>query len=387
MILNKNYKYVLAGTFTLLIAMGLSRFAYTPIFPVMQLELGFTDQFAGWLASINYAGYLLGSVLAAYWAWGDDRSLPLKGFLFINILSIILMGVSESHIFWYILRFIAGLTAGLAFVLISGIIMDFLTEKSLTHLTGLFYAGVGSGIFLGGLTVPWLAEKMGWRGAWYGVGAMALFLGFLVFIWLKGDHPVSKSSQARGQLQKEEHQIPLTWLTIAYTAEGIGYIISGTFLVAIVSNIPGFDSYSAAMSWAFVGLAAAPSAVLWVKLADRYGKIPMLRLAYIVQIIGISLPLLFPNNIGAFLGAMLFGGTFMGITTLTVAAAKIMFPDQSTKIIGQLTFFYAGGQILGPVVAGYLTEISGNYNSTIIFASLVLFTGVLALIFGERRKA
>ncbi len=384
--LSKNHKYILSGSFTLLIAMGLSRFAYTPIFPVMQLELGFTDQFAGWLASINYAGYLLGSVLAAYWAWGKDRSLALKGFLLINILSIILMGISENHFIWYFLRFIAGLTAGFAFVLISGIIMDFLTEKSLTHLTGLFYAGVGSGIFLGGISVPWLAERLGWRGAWYGVGSMALFLGILVFLWLEGDHQAQPGQKKQTPVE-EGHQIPLSWLTIAYTAEGIGYIISGTFLVAIVSNIPGFDSYSAAMSWAFVGLAAAPSAMLWVKLANRWGKIPMLRLAYIIQIFGISLPLIFPNNIGAFLGAMLFGGTFMGITTLTIAAAKIMYPENSTKIIGQLTFFYAAGQILGPVVAGYLTKSTGNYNSTIIFASLILFAGVLALIFGERRKA
>lgn len=386
MLLKKNYKYILSGSFTLLIVMGLSRFAYTPIFPVMQVELGFTDQFAGWLASINYAGYLLGSVVAAYWAWGRDRSLALKGFLLINILSIILMGASENHLFWYFLRFIAGLTAGFAFVLISGIIMDFLTEKSLTHLTGLFYAGVGSGIFLGGITVPWLAEKLGWKGAWYGVGGMALFLGILVFLWLDGDHK-APPGQKKPVTEKEEHQIPLGWLTIAYTAEGIGYIISGTFLVAIVSDIPGFDSYSAAMSWAFVGLAAAPSAMLWVKLANRWGKISMLRLAYIIQIFGISLPLLFPNNIGAFLGAMLFGGTFMGITTLTVAAAKIMYPENSTKIIGQLTFFYAAGQILGPVVAGYLTKSTGNYNSTIFFASIVLLIGVLALFFGERRKA
>ena len=352
----------------------------------MQQEIGFSDQFAGFLASINYVGYLLGTVFAGYWNWKGDRTSPLKLFLLINALSIVLMGVSDNYTLWYILRFTAGLTAGIVFVLISSITMDFLTDKNLTHLTGFFYAGVGTGIFLGGISVPYLALYLGWQGTWFGVGAFAFFLTYIVSRWVKDEkHPKEDKIQ---ETKKENHpRISLPWFIVAYTAEGIGYIISGTFLVAIIGNIPGFSSYSASMSWAFVGLAAAPSCILWIRLADQFGKIPMLRLAYLIQIAGISLPLLFPNNIGAFLGALLFGGTFMGITTLSIATAKILYPNNSARIIGQLTFFYAAGQILGPIVAGYLTESTGNYNSSIIFASIVLAIGFMALTIGERRNA
>lgn len=389
MILNRKYKALLAGTFTLLIVMGLSRFAYTPIFPMMQRELGFTDQFAGFLASINYAGYLLGSVFAGYWNWKNSRASSLKIYLIINSLSIVLMGISENYTLWYFLRFIAGLTAGIIFVLISSIIMDYLTEKKMTHLTGFFYAGVGTGIFFGGISVPYLADFFGWKGTWYGVGALAFLLTYFVSRWVPDEKNTVNSAPAKVETMenKEHKQISLPWLIIAYTAEGIGYIISGTFLVAIVSNIPGFNSHSASLSWAFVGLAAAPSCILWVRLADHFGKIPMLKLAYIIQIFGISLPLVFQNNIGAFLGALLFGGTFMGITTLSIATAKILFPENSSRIIGQLTFFYAGGQIIGPIVAGYLTKSTGSYNSSIIFASIILVIGVISLTLGERRKA
>ena len=180
MTLNRNYKALLAGTFTLLIVMGLSRFAYTPIFPMMQRELGFTDQFAGFLASINYAGYLLGSVFAGYWNWKNSRASSLKIYLLINSLSIILMGISDNYTLWYFLRFVAGLTGGIVFVLISSITMDYLTEKNMTHLTGFFYAGVGTGIFLGGISVPYLADFFGWKGTWYGVGALAFLLTYFV---------------------------------------------------------------------------------------------------------------------------------------------------------------------------------------------------------------
>ncbi|MBW9234859.1 YbfB/YjiJ family MFS transporter, partial [Leptospira santarosai] len=59
--LSKNpYLLVLGGVFALFIAMSIGRFAYTPILPFMQQDTGFSTRFAGYLASSNYAGYLVG---------------------------------------------------------------------------------------------------------------------------------------------------------------------------------------------------------------------------------------------------------------------------------------------------------------------------------------
>lgn len=385
MILSESNRRLAAGTLTLLIVMGLSRFAYTPIFPLMQQANGFSDQFAGWLASANYAGYLLGSLAAGYYPWGEHRSVSLKKILAVNILSIILMGLTSLGAFWFFLRFLAGITGGMAFVLVSSITMDYLTAINKIHLTGYFYAGVGSGIFLGGLLVPFLGIYAGWKGAWIGTGIMAVFLGSFVYLWLKdeglGKAKMVETSPTGSLLAKtsRESTPAQPWLFAAYSSEGVGYIISGTFLVAIVANISGFTTFSASLSWAFVGLAAAPSCVLWMSLGNRYGRIPMLRLAYLIQVAGISLPLVFPGYLGAYGGALLFGGTFMGITTLSIALAKQIYPENSARIIGQLTLFYATGQILGPVIAGYLSASSGSYRTSILFASAVLLFGYYAL--------
>ena len=69
----------------------------------------------------------------------------------------------------------------------------------------------------------------------------------------------------------------------------------------------------------------------------------------------------------------------MGITTLSIALAKQIYPENSARIIGQLTLFYATGQILGPVIAGYLSASSGSYRTSILFASAVLLFGYYAL--------
>lgn len=370
--------------------MGISRFAFTPLFPLMQLELSFSDQFAGYLASTNYFGYLLGALFAGFYKWPSNRVKSLIIFLAINIFSILAMGLTVKYDFWYFLRFTSGLTSGIVFVLISSITMDFLAHNNLLSWSGYLYSGVGTGIFLSGVLVPILHHFTGWQGAWLGLGLLSIILGTLVYFWVD-DNQTQRPSikvQSNTDIMKKSNSQSITfpWLTVAYAAEGMGYIISATFLVTILNSLPGFDSSSSAFSWAFVGLAAAPSAIIWVRVAQKYGKIKMLILAFAIQILGISLPLVSPNIFGGLLGAFLFGGTFMGITTLTMQVAREMYPNQSSKIIGYLTFAYGVGQIISPLIAGILTKDTGQYEAAILFASFVLVIGIIALFIGSKRN-
>lgn len=58
------FLFLIGGILSLIIAMGIGRFAYTPILPHMQNDLSFSNAFAGYLATSNYAGYLFGALLA-----------------------------------------------------------------------------------------------------------------------------------------------------------------------------------------------------------------------------------------------------------------------------------------------------------------------------------
>src|SRR5271165_4746514 len=59
------YKVLCAGVFSLILALGVARFAYTPLLPLMQQQAGLGVAEAGWLAAINYIGYLTGAVAAS----------------------------------------------------------------------------------------------------------------------------------------------------------------------------------------------------------------------------------------------------------------------------------------------------------------------------------
>ena len=55
-----------SGLAALAVAMGIGRFAFTPILPMMQADHGISVAQGGWLASANYLGYLAGSLFAMH---------------------------------------------------------------------------------------------------------------------------------------------------------------------------------------------------------------------------------------------------------------------------------------------------------------------------------
>ncbi|MCC2685326.1 MAG: major facilitator superfamily transporter [Paenibacillaceae bacterium] len=371
---------LIAGVAALLIAMGVGRFAYTPILPLMQLDAHFTESMAGLLASMNYLGYLLGALAASFLYWKRGRAFYLKMYLILNIATTLLMGLTSDYALWSILRLISGLSSGIVFVLASSVVLEVLERHQRRSWSGVFYGGVGLGICLCGIVVPIFEQALGWEWAWIGLGLLSAAIGTIPFVWIKEEGARSQAATNEPAnvpaAERDGLRTPLfKRLLLSYGCEGIGYIVTGTFLVAMVRDIPRLEEY-ANLSWTFVGLAAVPSCVVWAMAAKKYGHIKALYGAFAVQIVGVIMPVLTHSAIGVLLGALLFGGTFMGIVTLTVSYGKMLSPHNSRKAIGYLTASFGAGQIVGPIVAGNLTARTGSYNEALVFASAVLFLGL-----------
>src|SRR3970282_959690 len=105
-------KVLSAGISSLILALGVARFAYTPLLPLMQQQAGLGVAAAGWLGAINYAGYLSGALIAS-----RINSLVLKDRLYrigmvLAIVSTLVMGLSKNVVVWALSRYLAGLTSG-----------------------------------------------------------------------------------------------------------------------------------------------------------------------------------------------------------------------------------------------------------------------------------
>lgn len=373
---------VTAGALALFIAMGVGRFAYTPILPWMQRQTHFSNAVAGYLASSNYFGYLLGVVLAGSMPWIRRRRLTaLRVSLTTSVLTTGVMATSSIWA-WLVFRAISGVASGLVFVLASSIVLDTLAKYNRLRLSGILYGGVGLGIATSGWIVPTLARSFEWRGTWLGLMGLSLVLGIVAVIGMKDECQNPDQQKISPQTQWSAQKGYFSWLTVAYGCEGLGYIITGTFLVAMATKIPELHRF-ASYCWVLVGLAALSSCIIWAYIAHRWGDVPALVAAYLLQAIGVILTVIIPTAVGVYLGSVLFGGTFMGITTLGTMLGRKLRPQESSKAIGLMTVIYGAGQIVGAGGAGLLANHSGGFEVPTLVAGCVLLVGAVILIVGK----
>jgi predicted MFS family arabinose efflux permease len=81
----------------------------------------------------------------------------------------------------------------------------------------------------------------------------------------------------------------LLLLNIAYGLEGLGYIVTGTFIVSNAENTSSFQN-GATFVWMMVGLAAIPSCLIWSFLSKKWGYVNSLVFAMTLQAFGIAMP-------------------------------------------------------------------------------------------------
>jgi MFS family permease len=363
--------------------MGVGRFAYTPLLPLMQRDFGFGDDTAGLLASVHYAGYLMGALLVRYAPTGRVRTLAFRLSLLVSIATTAGMGLTSSLDAWWVIRFVSGLASAGVFVLSSAIIMDALAKLGKLHFSGYVYSGVGAGIAMTGLVVPALDMSLGVNGAWLGLAALCIPLAVWSWRWVMDQEPLHANQVLPSPLNDSQKSPYLIWLTIAYFCEGLGFIVSGTFLVSIIQNLSG-SLPSANRTWILVGIAAAPSGIIWSYLAKRIGLVKALIAGHLLQALGIVLPVISYNIFIAYLSALLFGGTFIGIAVISLSLAKTLAPMQSGRIIGLLTAVYGTGQIIGPTIAGFLAEKTNSFSLPLTAASIVVAIGAVFLTIGSR---
>ncbi|KOV76286.1 MULTISPECIES: YbfB/YjiJ family MFS transporter [unclassified Streptomyces] len=355
--------------------MGVGRFVYTPILPLMQAQAGLSAGAGANLATANYGGYLAGA-LAGICAPRLVRSrVVLRGCLLALVATLAGMPLTRSGVIWLLLRLGAGFFSAMIFVIAVSSLLSHLREHP-AHLPGWAFGGVGSGIALSGLLVLALRTVGDWQAAWWASAALAATLTLAAW-GLRPEAaaqpaPVTSAPGARTSGPRTHRWFGA--LFVSYTLEGVGYIIAGTFLVAAINQTsPGWIGAGA---WVVVGLAAIPSSAVWAGLGRRWSTPDLLLAALGVQAVGIALPALVGGVAPALISAVLFGSTFIGVSTLALAAgAHLRFP----RAVALLTAGYSVGQLLGPLVATPLLH-HGYHQALLLAAAVVLAAALTAFV-------
>lgn len=368
-----------AGIFSLLLALGVARFAYTPLLPLMQQQAGLGVAEAGWLAAINYGGYLCGAVLASL-----VSDLVLKDKLYrigmlLAIASTAMMGLTTDPMIWAVSRFIAGLSSSAAMLFGTGLILNWLIRHQHRSELGIHFAGIGLGIAGCAGAVALMQHWLDWREQWFALTAIGCLLAIPALRWL----PAPDTSGLTRSGEKLEDNPPsalfMRLFMAAYFCAGVGYVVSATFIVAIVDRLPGMAGQGTLVFLA-LGIGAAPACIVWDLIARRTGDLNALILAAVLQIAGILLPLA-GGLPAALVGAMLFGGTFIGMVSLVLTMAGRYYPTRPAKMMGKMTVSYGVAQILAPAITGWLAAgRAGNYAVGLYLAAGVMLIGTLFLL-------
>lgn len=369
----------LAGFIALAVAMGIGRFAFTPMLPMMQNDSGLGLAEGGWLASANYLGYLLGALMAARLPW--PSSVQLRVGLLLVFATTMLMGITGSWLSWLVWRFIAGVASAWVLVGTSSLCLPRLAALGEPHRAGLVFAGVGCGIALAGLLCMGLdLASVASSQAWLLLGAVA-FIGALGArnLWRipmpAAPSPTEPVTTTTATTPGPSRAIKGYWTLIGcYGLFGFGYILPATFLPAQAKLLVA-DPALFGLAWPLFGLAAAISTLLTSRLAAIFSRRTLWAAAQCIMAAGVLLPVLWPSLFAIAIAAICVGGTFMVITMLGMQEAQAVGGSHhARKLMAALTAAFAAGQLAGPI---FFSVTHSYFDADLGFALVLAAIGLL----------
>jgi len=365
---------VVVGMIGLAAAMGIGRFAFTPLMPLMQAHSALTLAQGGWLAAANYAGYLAGALLCV--AANPDPGSATRAGLAGVALSTLAMGLTAEFQWALAWRFVAGVTSAFVLVGISAWALPRLARAERAHWAGGVFAGVGVGIMFAGLVSLVLAVRgTAPSTGWLLLGATATLILAVTWRHFSASHA---ASTADAPIRTERFTAD-AWLLIGnYGIFGFGYIIPATFLPALARQLLA-DPAIFGWTWPVFGLAAAVSTVFASLMLRNAAPRRVWAISQVVMAAGVVAPVIAASAGMLVFAAIAVGGTFMIVTMAGMQEARRVAGNGAPRLIAAMTAAFAIGQLLGPIVVGLVSSNTRALSTTSIAAAVLLIASAIVL--------
>ncbi|HUF90987.1 MAG TPA: YbfB/YjiJ family MFS transporter [Candidatus Limnocylindria bacterium] len=355
--------------------MGIGRFAFTPILPMMQVDAGLSLAAGGWLASANYLGYLLGA-LSAMAVRVPPAPAIRAGLVTIGITTLA-MGVVHHVAAWVVLRLLAGIASAWVLIYVSAWSLERLAPLRRPVLNSTVYAGVGTGIAVAGaFCLVLMHVGANFAHAWVGLGLLSL--GATAWIWPMVGGQGARAADAGAARRGYRWDAESVRLVFCYGSFGFGYIIPATFLPVMAREViddPAVFGAAAALS-TFAAAALArlmPNRRLWM-------------VSQFTMAAGVAVPVLWPGIAGIMLAALFVGGTFVVCTMVGLQEARLVAGAHATALMAAMTAAFALGQILGPLTVSAAIEAGASMSAALLVACALLLVSGVALAGGRDRR-
>jgi predicted MFS family arabinose efflux permease len=358
------------------IGVGLCRFAYSLLLPDMRDSLGWSYATAGFMNTVNAAGYLSGALLASLVARRIGLFRAVLAGSAICVATLVL-SMSANFVVLSAARFASGVAGAVAFVAASALATNIAQAhpQRLGFLMGLLYTGPAIGIFISGLTAPFLLEWLG-AGSWWIIWGVLAAIGVVLALVLQlargaPEGRIGDATAAPAPI------LPMLVYLVGYFFYGLGSIAYMTFMIAFVRNAGGGALLQSAF-FTVIALGAFVSPSLWGGVIGRSRGGGATAIVTAVTGIGALIPFLASAPAALALSAAVFGAGFFAVTSSTTAFVRFNFPPQAwPKAIGILTMAFGIGQMLGPIIAGAVSDATGGLELMLVFSAAMLALGAM----------
>jgi predicted MFS family arabinose efflux permease len=360
--------------------MGIGRFAFTPILPEMQQAHGLTLVAAGWLASANYLGYLVGA-LAAGRVSASARNALRVGLASVAI-STLAMGLTGAIGAWLALRFAAGVASAFVLVFISSWSLERFqgasSARTRSFASATLFAGVGVGIALAGAACVQL-----WRAhaspdtAWIVLGLIAA-AGSAILWGSFGEPGGPRGAPVASAFRWNATRLRLV---VCYGGFGFGYIIPATFIAAMTRDLGATGSSVGDWAWPLFGVSAAAGTFSAAALRGRFSDQAIWGASHVLMAVGIVAPIVAHELWAYMLSAILVGATLMSATMAGMQEARRVAGANARPLIAAMTSAFALGQIAGPLFVAAVQTPQSRYDAALIVSAALLAATAAVLIF------
>lgn len=370
-------KVTIAAILAIFVGIGLSRFAYSPLIPVLVAEDWFTQAEVGYLGAANLAGYLAGALFGQQVANRWQTSQTLRFMMLAATVTFFASAVEASFTWFFIWRFVSGLTGGSLMVLAAPTILPFVPNSKRGLAAGLVFTGVGSGMVLSGTIVPAL-ESFGPSITWCVLGTLSLIATAMSWNWWPSEAPAQASppKSGKGTSWLATFRYPqLVTVYVVYGLVAVGLVPHMVFLIDFIARGLSHGLYIGGWFWIIFGVGALLGPVIVGRLADSIGFANALRCILFSQIVCIALPIINTTTAALVISSFFVGGAVSGAVPLALGRTQEIVTDPSERKAAWsvATIMFA----LGQASAGYIfscifAATDGNYSMLFTFGSVAM---------------
>jgi predicted MFS family arabinose efflux permease len=366
------------------VGLGIGRFAYSLVLPDMRDTLGWSYSAAGFMNTINAAGYLAGALLASKLIQRFGLVAAVRWGTLASLVSLALCALSGNFLILSFARLLAGFGAAAAFVAGAALAATIAQGRPAraNFLLSLFYAGPGLGILSSGLVAPFVLQAFGpgsWWIVWWALTLLAIALTIPLLL-----APLDANAGMAGAAAAEFALRPILIYLAGYFLFGAGYIAYMTFMIAYVRDAGG-GAVAQSAFWCLIGVSAFATPWLWRRVLARDSGGLSMAIILGVNTLGAALPLFGHSTLLLAVSALVFGVSFFAIVGSTTAFVRFNYPPAAwPKGIAAMTIAFGIGQTLGPTAVGAVTDAFGSLSYALNASAALLALGAIAAAFQRR---